>query len=138
MNRKNLDESNISINPINFGQVSSGNIKIKPLTIFIGPNNSGKSYVAMLIYSLYNSFNIDFPKYLMPYGRIFENERLFYEIFEDLYFGRLIRSKNTIRDTNNYINQLVNELVNEFDIKTELSDIEKFLCTFPMLHWIRY
>ncbi len=128
MNRKNLDESNISINPINFGQVSSGNIKIKPLTIFIGPNNSGKSYVAMLIYSLYNSFNIDFPKYLMPYGRIFENERLFYEIFEDLYFGRLIRSKNTIRDTNNYINQLVNELVNEFDIKTELSDIEKFLC----------
>jgi predicted ATPase len=33
----------------NFGPISSGRVRLKPLTIFIGPNNSGKSYTAMLI-----------------------------------------------------------------------------------------
>jgi len=36
----------------NFGPISSGKVRLKPLTIFIGPNNSGKSYAAMLVYSL--------------------------------------------------------------------------------------
>lgn len=36
----------IKINIKDFGSVSQGNIHLKPLTIFIGPNNSGKSYVA--------------------------------------------------------------------------------------------
>jgi predicted ATPase len=39
-----------------FGPIREGEIEIKPLTIFIGPNNSGKSYGAMLIHSLYKSF----------------------------------------------------------------------------------
>ena len=37
----------------NFGPISEGNVSLKPLTIFIGPNNSGKSYTAMLIYSVF-------------------------------------------------------------------------------------
>jgi len=39
----------------NFGPIKSGLISIKPLTIFVGPNQSGKSYAAMLIYSIYKS-----------------------------------------------------------------------------------
>jgi predicted ATPase len=35
-----------------FGPVNRGEIEVRPLTILIGPNNSGKSYSAMLIYSL--------------------------------------------------------------------------------------
>ena len=41
----------------NFGPIHEGVIEIKPLTIFIGPNNSGKSYGALLIHSLYKSFH---------------------------------------------------------------------------------
>jgi len=41
----------------NFGPLRDGVIEIKPLTIFIGPNNSGKSYGALLIHSLYKSFH---------------------------------------------------------------------------------
>jgi predicted ATPase len=48
--------------PINFkvrfhnvGPINSGEIEVKPLTILIGPNQSGKSYAAMLIYSIINS-----------------------------------------------------------------------------------
>ncbi len=40
----------------NFGPIIKGEIELNPLTIFIGPNNSGKSYAAMLIQSLYKSF----------------------------------------------------------------------------------
>ena len=36
----------------NFGPISKGEIRLKPLTILMGPNNSGKSYAATLIYSL--------------------------------------------------------------------------------------
>ncbi|MHA1252093.1 MAG: AAA family ATPase [Candidatus Helarchaeota archaeon] len=39
-----------------FGPISSGNIILKPFTLFIGPNNSGKSYAAMLIHSLFESY----------------------------------------------------------------------------------
>lgn len=38
-----------------FGPISSGKVALKPLTIFIGPNNSGKSYAAMLIHSIFES-----------------------------------------------------------------------------------
>jgi AAA ATPase domain len=43
---------NIQVKIHNFGPITDGTISIKPLTILIGPNNSGKSYTAMLIYSL--------------------------------------------------------------------------------------
>ena len=41
----------------NFGPIEEANINITPLTIFIGPNSSGKSYSSLLIHSLLNSFN---------------------------------------------------------------------------------
>ena len=36
----------------NFGPIASGRIELKPLTILMGSNNSGKSYAALLIYSI--------------------------------------------------------------------------------------
>jgi len=36
----------------NFGPIVSGEFQLKPLTVFIGPNNSGKTYSAELIYSI--------------------------------------------------------------------------------------
>ena len=35
-----------------FGPISHASVELKPLTIFIGPNSSGKSYLALAIYSL--------------------------------------------------------------------------------------
>ena len=40
----------------NFGAISEGEIVLRPLTIFIGSNNSGKSYISTLIYSILNNF----------------------------------------------------------------------------------
>ncbi len=47
----------LKIDMTNFGPVSKGNIQLKPLTVFVGPNNSGKSYVAMLVHSIISSEN---------------------------------------------------------------------------------
>ncbi len=42
----------------NFGPLRKAEIDLKPMTIFIGPNNSGKSYAAMMFYSLWRAFQV--------------------------------------------------------------------------------
>ena len=49
---------NLTLHVKNFGPVSDANIHIKPLTILVGPNSSGKSYMAMLTHALISSHNI--------------------------------------------------------------------------------
>jgi predicted ATPase len=39
----------------NFGPIKEGNVEIKPLTIFLGRNNTGKSYMAMLTHTFVES-----------------------------------------------------------------------------------
>ncbi|RLG23653.1 hypothetical protein DRN85_08965 [Methanosarcinales archaeon] len=43
----------LSLEIKDFGPITGGKLRIKHLTLFIGPNNSGKSYAAMLIHSLF-------------------------------------------------------------------------------------
>lgn len=52
---QNTSNQNFVIQIKNFGPVSDANIVLKPLTVFVGPNNSGKSYTAMLIHSIISS-----------------------------------------------------------------------------------
>ena len=42
-----------------FGPIIEGTVDLKPLTIFVGPSNSGKSYMAMMVYSLMKTFSSD-------------------------------------------------------------------------------
>jgi hypothetical protein len=43
----------LSLELKDFGPLTGGRITLKPLTLFIGPNSSGKSYAAMLIHSIF-------------------------------------------------------------------------------------
>lgn len=43
---------NLNLSVRNFGPVVQGSVTLRPLTIFIGPNNSGKSYIATLLRSI--------------------------------------------------------------------------------------
>lgn len=38
----------------NFGKIEEAAVEIAPLTMFVGDNNSGKSYMMTLIYGLLN------------------------------------------------------------------------------------
>lgn len=54
---KGKSDFRLKVEMENFGPINSGTITVKPLTLFIGPNNSGKSYAAMLINSIFESYN---------------------------------------------------------------------------------
>lgn len=40
-----------------FGPVASAALEMRPLTVFVGPSNTGKSYLATLIYALHRCFD---------------------------------------------------------------------------------
>ena len=40
----------------NFGPIETASVALRPLTVFVGPSNTGKSYLAILIYALHRSF----------------------------------------------------------------------------------
>ncbi len=74
-----------------FGPISRGEITLKPLTVFIGPNNSGKSYAAMLIHSIFESYApIPFPKRI-PF---FLGARL---LIEDINIKALLREFSSLK-----------------------------------------
>lgn len=45
-----------SIGVESFGPIAKAEVELKPLTIFVGPNNSGKSYMALLFYAVSRGF----------------------------------------------------------------------------------
>ncbi len=50
-------EENMKISVQNYGPIAEAkDIELCPLTVFVGPSNTGKSYLAILIYALFNSF----------------------------------------------------------------------------------
>ncbi|MDA7941462.1 MAG: AAA family ATPase [Nitrosopumilus sp.] len=51
----------VRISMRDFGPISEGTVYLKPLTIFVGPNNSGKSYAAMLVHSIIEAENRTLP-----------------------------------------------------------------------------
>ena len=40
----------------NFGPIASADIDLRPLTVFVGQSNTGKTYIAALIYALHQNF----------------------------------------------------------------------------------
>jgi hypothetical protein len=46
------DHGRLRIEIENFGPIASGSFELRPLTLFIGPNNTGKSYAATLAHSI--------------------------------------------------------------------------------------
>lgn len=51
-----MKQSRPKISVENFGPIREGTVEFKPLTVFIGPNNSGKTYMATLMYALFKAF----------------------------------------------------------------------------------
>lgn len=49
-----------------FGPIARAEVQLKPLTVFIGPNNSGKSYLALAAYCLSQTFSSNNPYIAQP------------------------------------------------------------------------
>lgn len=48
---------NVEISVKNFGPIAEASIDLRPLTVFVGPSNTGKTYFSTLIYALHGIFN---------------------------------------------------------------------------------
>ncbi len=46
----------------NFGPIPEGTVDLRPLTVFLGPSNTGKTYFATLVYALHGVFAGSAPK----------------------------------------------------------------------------
>ena len=60
-NRKKVEQPDIRVSVTNFGPIKSGSVDLRPLTVFVGPSNTGKTYFAILIYALHRSLE-GFPR----------------------------------------------------------------------------
>lgn len=47
----------LSLKVTDFGPIVTGEVDLRPLTVFVGPSNTGKSWMAVLIYSLHQYFS---------------------------------------------------------------------------------
>ncbi|MDE2830112.1 MAG: AAA family ATPase [Gemmatimonadota bacterium] len=50
-------DRNLTLKVKDFGPIYSAEVELRPLTVFVGPSNTGKSYLAILIYALHKFFN---------------------------------------------------------------------------------
>ena len=51
------DQATLGLKVTNFGPIVEADIELRPLTVFVGPSNTGKSYLAILIYALHTVFS---------------------------------------------------------------------------------
>lgn len=54
-----LSGRSLELEVTNFGPIAEAKIDLRPLTVFVGPSNTGKSYLAILIYALHRFFSND-------------------------------------------------------------------------------
>ena len=48
---------NVKVAVKNFGPIAEATIDLRPLTVFVGPSNTGKTYFSTLIHALHGIFN---------------------------------------------------------------------------------
>ena len=71
---KTRNTPKVEISVRNFGPIAEADLDLRPLTVFVGPSNTGKTYLSVLIYALQRIFEdfLDFPSLyisrLLGYG----------------------------------------------------------------------
>ena len=56
MNGTPQKEDSLTVKVADFGPIAKAEVDLRPLTVFVGPSNTGKSYLATLIYALHKFF----------------------------------------------------------------------------------
>ena len=109
----------------NFGKIESADIDLGNLTIFVGENNSGKTYIMQLIYGLINFFSTkEFNDFLGNFKWKYNSEEIIREILES---NDEDISKNILEikaDDRNFYNNFQNAL-NDFISRNKEKIVEK-------------
>ena len=54
---RSMTDGTLAIEVENFGPIIEGRVELRPLTVFVGSSNTGKSYLATLLYALHRFFS---------------------------------------------------------------------------------
>ena len=103
----------LAVEARDFGPISGGKITLKPLTLFIGPNNSGKSYAAMLVHSIFESYTPTALRGPMP---------LFYKWH---FFARDIEVHKILVEERAELKRHINTLKEEEELEISTLFLEK-------------
>ncbi len=49
-------KGSLEIDVTDFGPIANAKVDLRSMTVFVGPSNTGKSYLAILIYALHRFF----------------------------------------------------------------------------------
>ncbi|MDA7959476.1 MAG: AAA family ATPase [Nitrosopumilus sp.] len=117
-----------------FGPVAEGVVDLKPLTIFVGPNDSGKSYVATLVHSIVSAENGAFP----PPGGTGDQWAPVDHSFRALYekAAEIVRASNdppTLGDFSEIQEEITGRVRDSFDGSLEASITGNFGSDLPGL-----
>ena len=93
-----MDET-LKLRVTNLGPIVEADIDLRPLTVFVGPSNTGKSYLAMLIYALHSAFSSSSYLHFRYVGR---TQRTRY-ILGSQAFRDMNIQEATIEDLRNWI-----------------------------------
>ncbi len=80
----------LTISVKNFGPMAEGAVDLKPLTIFVGPSNTGKSYMAAAIWAVSQAFQSDG----IPYG--LRLNRTYLRAFRQAQSGKYSGRRHTL------------------------------------------
>lgn len=96
-----------------FGKIKNADIEIAPMTLFVGDNNSGKSYIMTLIYGLLNA-NLFGDPYQFPKDseNFAECQKLFNKLVEkDNYADQSLVNTKMNEDEIEIFEKMINEIL---------------------------
>ena len=73
----------LEITARNLGPIKEGSVALKPLTVFVGPSNTGKSFMASAIHAFLRAFH---GSRLLPPNRHYVGEHIFYDHMDEWDF----------------------------------------------------
>ena len=106
---------NAYISVKNFGPIEAAEVDLRPLTVFVGESNTGKTYLAALIYALHQHFQ-GFPQ--LPWTEFIETH------FSLIYHSRDRYSQSELLETTQEMLEVMEKL-NNSERPFKFSDLPK-------------
>ena len=110
-----LKHPNVEIAVKNFGPIAEANIDLRPLTVFVGPSNTGKTYFSTLIYALHG-ISEGFSRF---------PSRFLYKIFPALFQLETARIENETRAVVENLRK-THQQVKVADLSQRIKDTRQF------------
>lgn len=93
-----------------FGKIKNANIQMTPLTLFVGDNNAGKSYLLSLIWGLYSADDASILFRNIEELKIKEYEEIRYQLecmYRDVQKGLVVENEFRAKDMMNILNSIL-------------------------------